>query len=193
MNINAQFKVRSEIRQLQLQVLGYLQQHWKWFVAEGLFFIIMGTTAIIIPNVFTLGITVFVGWLLLVCGLLQTFRAISIRTMPGFGLWLFSGILQIIIGYFLVADPLEGILTITLLLSVFFTMDGVAKISLAFILRPLAHWGWMIFSGLTSLFLAILIWAGWPETALWVPGLLLGINLIFGGWSLLYISFNHKS
>jgi uncharacterized membrane protein HdeD (DUF308 family) len=72
-------------------------------------------------------------------------------------------------------------------------MDGVAKISLAFILRPLAHWGWMIFSGLTSLFLAILIWAGWPETALWVPGLLLGINLIFGGWSLLYISFNHKS
>lgn len=193
MNINAQFKVSSGLRHLQLQVLGYLQQHWKWFAAEGLFFIIMGTAAIIVPNVFTLGITLFLGWLLLVCGTFQTVRVISIRNMPGFGLWLFSGILQIIIGYFLVADPMEGRMTLTLLLSVFFAMDGLAKVSLAIMLRPLARWGWMIFSGLTSLFLAILVWAGWPGTALWVPGLLLGINLIFAGWSLLYISLHHKA
>jgi uncharacterized membrane protein HdeD (DUF308 family) len=174
-------------------MLIYLQQHWKWFIAEGLFFIIMGTAAIIVPNVFTLGITLFLGWLLLVCGIIQTVRVISISNMPGSRLWLFSGILQVVIGYFLVADPMEGRITITLLLSLFFAMDGLAKISLAFLMRPLARWGWMIFSGITSLFLAIIVWAGWPENALWVPGLLLGINLVFAGWSLLYISLHHKS
>ncbi|QWF69759.1 HdeD family acid-resistance protein [Methylomonas paludis] len=193
MNINAQFKSSGGIRPLQLQVLSYLQQHWKWFAAEGLFLITMGTTAIIVPSVFTLGITLFLGWLLLVCGVFQTVRVISISNMPGFGLWLFSGVLQIIIGYFLVADPTEGRMTLTLLLSIFFAMDGLAKVSLAVMLRPLARWGWTIFSGLTSLFLAIIVWAGWPGTAVWIPGLLLGINLIFAGWSLLYISLHHKS
>jgi uncharacterized membrane protein HdeD (DUF308 family) len=193
MNINTQVKVGSGISTLQLQVLSYLQQHWKWFAAEGLFFIILGTTAIIVPNVFTLGITLFLGWLLLVSGIFQTVRVISIRNMPGFGLWLFSGILQIIFGYFLVADPMEGRMTLTLLLSVFFSMDGLAKVSLAVMLRPLARWGWMVFSGITSLLLAMIVWAGWPETALWVPGLLLGINLIFTGWTLLYISLHHKA
>ena len=72
MNINAQFKASSGISQLQIQVLNYLQQHWKWFAAEGLFLIIMGTTAIIVPNLFTLGITLFLGWLLLACGIFQT-------------------------------------------------------------------------------------------------------------------------
>lgn len=193
MNINAQFKVSSEIKNIQLQVQSYLQQHWKWFAVEGLFFIIIGITAVILPNVFTLGITVFLGWLLLICGIFQTFRVISIRNMPGFGFWLFAGILQIIIGYFLVADPMEGSMSLTLLLSVFFAMDGLAKISLALMLRPLQRWGWMFFSGFTSLILAIIVWAGWPSTAFWLPGLLLGFNLIFAGWSLLYISLHHKS
>jgi uncharacterized membrane protein HdeD (DUF308 family) len=77
----------------------------KWFTAEGLFLIIMGITAIIVPNVFTLGIILFLGWLLIICGILQTVRVLSTSNMPSSRLWLFSGILQIIIGYFFVADP----------------------------------------------------------------------------------------
>jgi uncharacterized membrane protein HdeD (DUF308 family) len=113
--------------------------------------------------------------------------------MPGSRLWLFSGILQIVIGYFFVADPLEGRMTLALLLSLFFAMDGVAKIYLALMFRPLARWGWLIFCGLASLLMAVIVWAGWPGTALWVPGLLLGINLIFTGWALLSISLQYKS
>ena len=60
-------------------------------------------------------------------------------------------------------------------------------------LRPQTYWGWMVFNGLTSLILAVFVCVGWPETALWLPGLLLGINLIFAGWSLFYISLHHKS
>lgn len=84
-------------------------------------------------------------------------------------------------------------MTITMLVTLFFAMDGIAKIYLAFMIRPLARWGWVFFSGFTSLFLAIIVWIGWPETALWLLGLLLGINMIFLGWSLLNISLHHKN
>jgi len=193
MNINAHIIIGSELNQIQNNMHKFLQQHWKWFTTEGLFLIIIGSTAIIVPNVFTLGIILFLGWLLIICGILQTFRVISTSNMPGSRLWLFSGILQIVIGYFFVADPLEGRMTLALLLSLFFAMDGVAKLYLALMFRPLARWGWMIFSGLASLLMAVIVWAGWPETAIWVPGLLLGINLIFTGWALLSISLQHKT
>jgi uncharacterized membrane protein HdeD (DUF308 family) len=83
-------------------------------------------------------------------------------------------------------------MTLTMLLTVFFAMEGIAKISLAFMMRPLARWSWVLFSGATSLLLAIIILMGWPGTALWVLGLLVGINMIFLGWTLLNISLHHK-
>lgn len=132
-------------------------------------------------------------WKLLAGGIFQVIRALSMINMPGFSLWFFIGVLQMVIGYFLVADPTKGVMTLTLLLTLFFAMEGMVKIYLAFMMRPLAHWGWVFFSGLTALLLAIIVWAGWPGTASWVLGLLLGINMIFLGWSLLSISLQHKT
>ncbi|WP_347989569.1 DUF308 domain-containing protein [Methylomonas sp. AM2-LC] len=193
MNINAEFNVSSEINQIQLKIRGYLQQHWKWLFVEGVFLIIMGSAAIIVPNVFTLGIILFLGWLLIISGILQMVRVFTTSHLPGARLWIFSAIIQIIIGYFFVTDPLDGRMTLAVLLGLYFAMDGMAKIYLALMFRPLASWGWLIFSGIASLLMLIIVWAGWPGTALWVPGLLLGINLIFTGWSLLSISLQHKS
>ncbi len=181
-----------EIRQMQQKMLGYLQTHWKLFAAEGIFFIILGTIAIIVPHIFTLAIALFLGWLLLIAGIIQIIRALSMINMPGFNLWFFIGLLQAVIGYFLVTEPSEGAMTLTMLLTVFFAMEGIAKISLAFMMRPLARWNWVLFGGATSLLLAIIILMGWPGTALWVLGLLLGINMIFLGWTLLNISLHHK-
>ncbi|MDF1582732.1 MAG: HdeD family acid-resistance protein, partial [Methyloprofundus sp.] len=113
--------------------------------------------------------------------------------MPGFGLWFFIGMLQSIIGYMLVIDPFKGAMTLTMLLTIFFAIEGLAKISLALIMRPLARWGWVCFSGFTALSLAIIVWVGWPGTALWVLSVLLGINMIFLGWSLLSVSLHHKT
>jgi len=181
-----------EIRQMQQKMLGYLQTHWKLFAAEGIFFIILGTIAIIVPHIFTLAIALFLGWLLLIAGIIQIIRALSMINMPGFNLWFFIGLLQAVIGYFLVTEPSEGAMTLTMLLTVFFALEGIAKISLAFMMRPLARWNWVLFGGATSLLLAIIILMGWPGTALWVLGLLVGINMIFLGWTLLNISLHHK-
>jgi uncharacterized membrane protein HdeD (DUF308 family) len=191
--MNEQFNLNIEMRKIQQKMQSYLQLHWKLFLAEGIFFIILGSTAIIIPHVFTVGITLLLGWLLLAGGIFQIARAVSMFNMPGFGLWLFIGLLQVVIGYFLVAEPSEGEMTLTLLLTVLFAMEGMVKIYLAFMMRPLARWGGVLFSGITSLLLAIVVWIGWPGSASWVLGLLLGINMIFLGWSLLNISLHHKT
>ncbi len=188
-----QFNINIELQELQLNILNYLQKHWKLFAVEGVFFIVLGSIAIIIPQVFTIGIALLLGWLLLVAGIFQIIRSLSLRNMPGISFWLFSGLLQVIIGYFLVIKPTAGVLTLTMLLTLFFALEGVAKISMALMMRPLSRWGWVFFSGLTSLFLAIVVWAGWPGTASWVLGLLLGINMIFLGYSLLNISLHHKT
>lgn len=191
--IKKSFSIDIEIRELQQKIQSYLQQHWKLFAAEGIFFIILGSIAIIIPQVFTLGIALFLGWLLLIGGIAQSIRALSISSMPGFGLWLFIGVLQTGIGYFLIANPTEGAMTLTMMLTVFFALEGIIKIYMAFMMRPLARWTWVFFSGVMALVLAIIVWAGWPGTALWVLGLLLGINMIFLGWTLLNISLHHKT
>lgn len=184
-------KIEIEIREMQQRMREFLRMHWKFFLAEGAFFVILGIAAIIVPQVFTIAIALFIGWLLLLGGIVQIARAVRFISMPGFNLWIFIGILQVIIGYFLVAQPAKGVLTLTMLMTLFFAMEGIAKISLAFMMRPLEHWGWVLFSGFTALMLAIVVWAGWPGTAAWVLGLLLGINMIFLGGSLVKLSLHH--
>lgn len=187
------FNISIDMQEIHQKLDQYLRQHWKFFAAEGVFFIILGLIAIIVPQVFAVGLALFLGWLLLAGGVVQLIRALSMMDMPGFGLWLFIGLIQALIGYALVMDPFKGAMTLTMLLTLFFAIEGLAKMYLAFMMRPLARWHWIAFSGFTSLLLAIVIWLGWPGTALWVLGLLLGINMLFLGWSLLKISLYHKT
>ena len=182
-----------EIRHIQQQILDYLQKHWKLFLAEGIFFIILGIGAMVIPHFFTVAVVIFLGWVMLFGGIVHLSRALIFSNMSGFWLWLFMGILQTIAGYLFIARPAVGILTITLLMTLFFAFEGLAKISLAFMIRPLANWGFMLFSGITALVFALIIATSWQETAPWLLGLLLGINMVFLGWSLVKISLHHKS
>ena len=191
--MNKHFNINIGILDIQQSILSYLQKHWKLFAAEGVFFIILGFTAIIVPQVFSIGIALFLGWLLLIAATFQISRALSMINMPGFSLWFFIGLLQAVVGYFLLTDPSRGVITLTMLLTIFFAIEGSAKIFLAFMMRPLARWGSVFFSGFTSLLLAIIVWAGWPETASWVLGVMLGINMIFLGWSLLNLSLHHRT
>jgi uncharacterized membrane protein HdeD (DUF308 family) len=182
----------GEIKQIQQKLQDYFKTHWKLFLAEGIFLIILGFTAILVPHFFTVAIVVSLGWILVFGGTFLIVRALLFFRMPGFGLWLFMGILQFVIGYLFLAQPLEGIMTLTALMTLFFALEGVAKISFALMMRPLAHWGFVLFSGLTALILALIIWMGWPGTAEWLLGLLFGINMFFGGWSMVNISLKYK-
>ncbi len=185
--------INIEIQHMQQQIQNYLQTHWRLFLAEGIFFIFLGLCAIVVPQLFTVATVIFLGWILLFGGIVHVSRAFMFSGMPGFGWWLFMGILQVIIGYLFITKPVAGAVTLTMLLTVFFAMEGVAKISLALMMRPLANWGLILFSGVTALVFALIIWISWSESAQWLLGLFLGINMVFLGWSMVKISLHHKA
>lgn len=177
---------------IQQKIVVYIQKHWRMFLTEGIFFIALGIAAILAPYFFTEAFVIFFGWILLAGGVIHVSRSLMFSTMPGFWLWLFIGILEMGAGYLFIAAPLAGLITLTMMMSVFFAFEGLAKISLALVLRPLAHWGLMLFSGVTSLVFALIIVVSLSETANWLLGVLLGINMIFLGWSLIKLSLFHK-
>lgn len=182
-----------ELHQMQKKMIEYFQSHWKLFLAEGIVLVVLGILAILIPQIFTVVIVVTLGWILLFSGIFLIVRCLVVSSqMPGFWLWLFMGIIQSVLGFMFLANPLGGGLTLTMLLSIVFALEGLSKISFAMMMRPMTHWGLVLFSGITALFLAIIIWLSWPGSADWLLGLFLGINMFFAGISLIQISLHHK-
>lgn len=162
----------------------------KVFFIEGILLIILGFLAIILPVWFTFGTELFIGALLLVSGIVQTYKLLTAsKQEKGYWWLLVNAVLNIIVGILFLVYPLGGVLTLTLLLAFYFVLEGIAKLFLGFEIKPNQGWGWVIVSGIASLVLAAIIFSGWPGTALWVIGLLLGINLLFLGASLIALSY----
>lgn len=184
--------IATELAQMQQQMLDYMQAHWRLFLFEGIFFILLGLCAIVIPQFFSVVIVIFLGWLIVLAGAIHVSRALFFKEMPGFGLWLGLGLLQIVVGYLLIADPIAGVLTLTMMMTLFFALEGSIKIYLALMMRPLPHWNLVLFSGVTALVFALIILAFWSETAHWLLGLFWGINMILLGVSMVKMSLQYK-
>jgi uncharacterized membrane protein HdeD (DUF308 family) len=164
--------------------------HWGLFLAEGIILVILGLIAIVIPPLATLATTILIGWLFVIsgiAGLIMTFRA---RHTPGFWWALLSAVIALIAGGLLLWQPLVGVLSLTFVLIAFFLIDGVLSIFLAIEHRRelVGRWGWILVSGIVDLVIAGIIWAGLPGTAAWALGLLVGIDLVFGGAALIMVA-----
>ena len=145
------------------------------------------------PNVATLAVSIFVGWLFFIGGIFRTLWVWRSRAMPGFAWSLLTALLAIVFGLILIFRPLAGALTLTMILVAFFILEGITAIVLAVQHRAhLRSWGWVLFSGIVDLLLAFLIWAGWPSSADWAIGLLVGINMLFFGLSLVMTSLTAR-
>jgi uncharacterized membrane protein HdeD (DUF308 family) len=184
----------ADLDKLRSSVTRSLHAHWRLFLAEGIVLLILGLLAIIVPQIATIAVAVFIGWILLVSGavgLLATFR---MRTAPGFWWSLISAILGIVAGILLFRSPVSGALSLTVILTVFLVVEGI--VSILFALehkRELSgRWGAMLFSGLVDLFLAAIIIEGLPGTAAWAIGLLIGVNLVFGGAALIAMALHAR-
>lgn len=190
--MNTKQNVDIEMQLIQQQMQDYFQKHWKLFLAEGILFIVLGLCAVVVPQLFSVAVVIFLGWLILFGGVIHISRALMFSGMPGFGSWLFMGILQAVVGYLFIAQPAAGVFTLTVLITLFFAFEGMAKISLAFMMRPLPNWGLILFSGITALVFAFIIAISWSESSQWLLGLFFGINMIFLGATLVKISLHHK-
>jgi uncharacterized membrane protein HdeD (DUF308 family) len=175
----------SGVDGIQRRLAAAIHAHWKLFLAEGIVMMVLGLLAIAVPEVATLAITIFIGWLFFIGGIFRTISVLQHRAMPGFAWSLLIAVLAILLGLILIVRPIAGVLTLTIWLIVFFIIEGIAAIFLAIEhRRHLPSWGWVLLSGLVDLLLAYLIWDGWPSSAAWAIGLLVGINMVFVGLSL---------
>jgi uncharacterized membrane protein HdeD (DUF308 family) len=186
---------RSRLEGVQAAVAASLHLHWRAFLIEGIVLLILGLFAIVIPNVATLAVEVFIGWVLLLSGVVGLITTFRMRSAPGFGWSLLSAAIAIAAGVILLAWPLSGVLSLTLILTAFLTIEGVASIMMALTHRHgfSARWALLLVSGLVDLFLAALILFGLPGTAAWAIGLLVGINLVFGGSTLISMALQARS
>jgi uncharacterized membrane protein HdeD (DUF308 family) len=171
-----------------------VHKRWGLFFAEGVILLLLGAAAIIIPPLATLAVAIFIGWLLLISGIVGLFTTIWMRTAPGFVWSLVSAVLGIVAGAILLASPVSGAVSLTLVLIAFFVIEGVASIMYAFDHREelTGTWTWMLVSGLVDLVLAAMIYAGLPGSAAWAIGLLVGINMLFGGVSLIAMALHAR-
>jgi uncharacterized membrane protein HdeD (DUF308 family) len=152
---------------------------------EAILFILLGIIAIAIPQFFTIGIELLVGLLLIAAGIVQFIRLFQAKDAPGFWGSFFGAIFSLILGALFLIYPLAGVLSLTYLMILYFLIDGIAKIYFSFQLKAFQNWGWILISGIVSLALAAIIFTGLPGTAVWVLGLLVGINMLFFGFSLI--------
>ena len=182
-----------ELNHAQQQLLNYMKTHWRLALFEGIFFILLGFAAIIIPQLFSVFIVIFLGWLIVVGGVIHVSRAVLYPVKPGFGLWLVLGILQLVVGFLFIADPIAGVLTITMMLALFFALEGIIKIYMGLMIRPLPHWEYVLLSGVTALVLATAILVFWPVIPQWLLGIFIGINMMMLGVAMLKMGLQHKA
>jgi uncharacterized membrane protein HdeD (DUF308 family) len=184
----------ANIANIQRAVGKALHDHWVLYLVEGVVLLVLGATAIVLPPLATLAVTILFGWLFLVSGVLGLFTTFWMRAAPGFWWSLLSALLAVVVGGLLLAMPIGGALSLTIVLVAFFIIEGAASIMFALDhKRQLSgQWGWMLFSGIVDLVLAAIIFAGLPGTAAWAIGLLIGINMIFGGSALIAMALHAR-
>jgi uncharacterized membrane protein HdeD (DUF308 family) len=184
----------SDINRLERRVTSALGDSWRFLLIEGVILVLLGVAAILIPPIATLAIELIVGWLFLISGIVGLVMTFVMRHAPGFWWSLFSAVLAIAAGVVLLGWPAGGVLSLTLLLIVFFIMEGVATIMYALDhKRELSgRWGFVLASGIIDLVLAAIIYAGLPGTAAWAIGLLVGINMLFGGAALIGLALHAR-
>ena len=167
-----------------------VRRYSLWYLVQSALMILAGILALVYPVLSSVAVVVLLGWLLIISGVVQGISLIGARSVPHFWLQLVSVVLSIIVGVLFLRHPGEGLLTISLLLIVFLLVEGISKLIFALTIRPFPNWGWVLASGIVGILLAFYLWSSLPVTALWLLGVMLGIQLICEGAALGYLAWN---
>src|SRR5580698_2965244 len=179
---------------MQSAIATSLSAHWRWFLIEGIVLLLLGFAAIAIPPLATFAVEILIGWLLLASGVVGLITTLRMRRAPGFWWSLLSALVGVAAGVVLLAWPVSGAVSLTLILTVFLFLEGFASIMIALEHRHgfAARWAMLLFSGIVDIILGGIIFAGLPGTAAWAIGLLVGINMVFGGTALISMALHAR-
>jgi uncharacterized membrane protein HdeD (DUF308 family) len=159
-----------------------------WSIGLSILMILAGCLAIAVPQAAGIAVNLLVAWLLVFSGAAHLVFAWHTRTAGGVVWELLLGILYIFVGTYLLFRPVAGLASLTLALAIYLFAKGVLELILSFRLRPMPGSGWLLFDGIVTLILGVMIWRTWPSSTEWVIGTLVGISMLFSGISRLMIS-----
>jgi len=185
---------RLDLSRAQAAAAVTLSKHWRMFLIEGIVLLLLGIVAVVLPPIATLTVEILIGWLLLASGIIGLISTFRMHGAPGFGWSLASGLIAVAAGIVLLTWPLSGTVSLTLILAIFLLLEGIFSIILSINHRRgfSARWNMLLFSGLVDICLAVIIFVGLPGTAAWAIGVLVGINLIFGGCALIAMALHAR-
>jgi uncharacterized membrane protein HdeD (DUF308 family) len=173
---------------LDPEVRAALGRSWKAVMTVGVILIVVGCIAILVPEVASVGTAIFIGWVLVILSAFLFAAAFSVHSMGSVAVRLAWALLTFVAGIWLIVEPHNGTLTLTLVLGLYFLVMGVTRIVVAFIGRGQPNAGLVGLSGLCGLIIGVLVLVKFPSSADWAIGLLVGIDLIFAGWTLTSIA-----
>ncbi len=169
-----------------------LSPAFRWSTVIAVLLMVVGLLAILVPMVSGLAITLVIGWLLCLVGLLHfafAWKSHATSTV----LWeLLIGAVYLFGGVYLIVHPVAGMASLTLLLAVYFLFKGILEVIQYFQLQPRHGSVWLLVDGIVTLVLAVMIWRSWPFSSVWVIGTLFGISLLFTGISRLMLSLTAR-
>ena len=167
------------------QVEKNIKQHKNLYIFNGIVFIILGLVALMTPLIAAEFLDLLIGSLLLLTGLFQA--TVSFATKRHWAFYL-SAFISVGAGSLMIARPLSGALALAAVIATFLLLQGLVQIFTAGMYAPFKGWGWILTTGLISISLAALVYAGWPISAIWFLGVLVGINLVSFGISMITLT-----
>ena len=169
-----------------------IKENAKLAVVSGVILIVAGTFAVMSPLVAGLSITILVGVSLVFGGVGQCFLALKAGAFGRALLTFLGGALMVAAGSFMMTQPVAGLASITLLLVAYLVAAGLGELIMSLQLRPADGWGWMLFNGIITLLLGMMLWRQFPLSGAWAIGVLFGIKMVFSGWALVFIGRSVK-
>src|SRR5262249_33350388 len=169
------------------------KQSVGWSIVLSILMILAGVLAIVIPPAAGIAVTILVGWLLIFSGAAHLVFGWHTRSAGAFIWELLLAVIYILVGVYLLLHPVAGLASLTLGLAIYLFAEGILELILSFRLRPMPGSRWLLFDGIITLILAILIWRTWPSSTAWVIGTLVGISMLFSGVSRLVLSLAARS
>ena len=185
----------SEIYLFRQVLTQAVRVHWVLFLIEGIVLVMLGVLGILMPVFATISVVIFIGWLILISGVVGLVTTFTARDAPGFWWSLGSAVLGVVTGIVLLDEQILDDVSLTLLLVVFLNIEGVAWITYALIHRKelSGPWTWMLVGGIVDLILAFIILCQFPGTAAWALSLLVGTSMLFGGTSMIAMAVHARS
>jgi len=181
-------ETRQQINDAIALTRAQIAEHWIWYLLLGIVLVVGGLAAIAFPFFSGIAASIFLGWIFLITGVVMIVHAFSVGEWRGFLMNLLIGVLYVVAGGYLVLFPVASVITLTIVLAALLVADGILEMIMAFRLKSHEGWVWVLLSGLIALLAGGLIAMQLPSSATWAIGLVVGIKMLFSGWSFISLS-----